>query len=223
VELRRQLMDGKLGRVFQVKARRTGPFPDRIKDAGVVIDLATHDLDLMLHLTGSTIERVHAETTRNIHTVHEDGLMALLRFADGSVGSLDVNWLTPYKLRDLTLVGERGMFVVDYLRQELSFSENGSLPNDWDQMAVLRGVSEGRTIRLVVPRVEPLRAELEAFAAAVRGGTPPAADGWDGLRALAAAEAILASARNSQMMAVPRAPVAAGVLRLHDSSSYQRG
>jgi UDP-N-acetylglucosamine 3-dehydrogenase len=214
VELRRQLAQGKLGRVFQVKARRAGPFPERIKDVGVVIDLATHDLDLMLHLTRSTIERVHAETTRNIHTEHEDGLMAVLRFADGSVGSLDVNWLTPYKVRDLTLVGARGMFVVDYLRQELLFCENGSVVNDWDHLAVLSGVSEGRTIRLVVPRIEPLRAELEAFLEAVRSRTTPAVDGWDGLQALVAAEAILASARNCVALSESSTELAlAGALR----------
>src|SRR5206468_8700144 len=45
VELRRQIKAGALGRIFQVKARRTGPFAARIRDAGVVIDLAIHDLD----------------------------------------------------------------------------------------------------------------------------------------------------------------------------------
>jgi predicted dehydrogenase len=69
VELRRQLADGALGRLFQIEARRAGPFPARVTDVGVAIDLATRDLDLMLQLTGCGVERVYAETMRNVHTL----------------------------------------------------------------------------------------------------------------------------------------------------------
>jgi predicted dehydrogenase len=127
----------------------------------------------------------------------------LLRFENGAVGSLDVNWLTPDKVRDLTVIGSGGMFVVDYLRQELLFCENGCLPNDWEHLAVLQGVSEGRMIRLVTPRMEPLRAELEAFVQAVQTRTAPPVGGRDGLLALAAAEAILASAASRDTVYMP--------------------
>jgi predicted dehydrogenase len=194
VELRRQVESGQLGQLFQIKARRAGPFPERIKDVGVAIDLATHDLDLMLQVAGPNIERIYGETTRNIHTLHEDMLLALIRFEGGSVGTLDVNWLTPTKVRDLTLIGSRGMFVVDYLRQELIFAENGSVLNEWDHLSMLNGVSEGRVVRLVTRPVEPLQAELSAFVDAVRRDVPPPVSGRDGLMALAVAESILASA-----------------------------
>jgi UDP-N-acetylglucosamine 3-dehydrogenase len=198
VELRRQLESGRLGQLFQIKARRAGPFPERIKDVGVAIDLATHDLDLMLQVAGPHIERIYGETTRNIHTLHEDMLLALLRFEGGSVGTLDVNWLTPTKVRDLTLIGARGMFVVDYLRQELVFAENGSVLNEWEHLSILNGVSEGRVVRLVTKPVEPLQAELSAFVDAVRRGVAPPVSGRDGLLALAVAEAILASASSGR-------------------------
>jgi predicted dehydrogenase len=213
VALHRELATGALGQVFEVKARRTGPFPERIKDVGVVIDLATHDLDLMLKLTGARLERVACETTRNIHTWHEDTLLALMRFSDGTIGSLDVNWLSPCKTRDLTLTGARGMFVVDYLTQQLWFFENGTARDGWDHLSVLTGVSEGRMIRLVTERVEPLRAELQSFVRSVRDDTPPEVTGADGLRALLAAEALLAAARTRSVIAVadPRQVVLAGV------------
>ena len=214
VELRRQLQNGALGRVFQIKARRAGPFPARVRDVGVAIDLATHDLDLMLQLAGSGIERIYGETMRNIHTLHEDMLFALIRFSDGTIGSLDVNWLTPNKVRDLTLVGARGMFVVDYLRQELFLSENGTVPTRWDRLSMLTGVSEGRTIRFVTQHVEPLHAELQSFIEAVRNKTTPVVTGRDGLQALVVAEAILASAAAGCAVCLEpgsaRVPVAAG-------------
>jgi UDP-N-acetylglucosamine 3-dehydrogenase len=190
--------------VFEIKARRTGPFPERVKDVGVVIDLATHDLDIMLKLTGAHVVRVACETTRNIHTVHEDSLLALIRFSDGTIGSLDVNWLSPCKTRDLTIIGARGMFVVDYLTQQLWFYENGTARDGWDHLARLAGVSEGRMIRLVTERDEPLRAELRSFIESVRTGTAPEVSGEDGLQALLAAEALLESASTRQITTVER-------------------
>src|SRR5579871_1958291 len=118
-ELKRRLDLGELGRVFQARVQRLGPFPARVRDVGVVLDLATHDLDVLRYLIGSEVTRIYAETEQRIHTAHEDLLSALLRFSNGVVASLDINWLTPTKVRKLYLTGERGMFVVDYLLQDL--------------------------------------------------------------------------------------------------------
>jgi UDP-N-acetylglucosamine 3-dehydrogenase len=210
--LHEQLLNGSLGHVFEIKARRTGPFPERVKDVGVVIDLATHDLDLMLKLTGAEIERMACEITRNVHTHYEDTLLALLRFSNATIASLDVNWLSPTKVRDLTVIGARGMFLVDYLTQQLSFYENGTVSDGWDQLARLSGVSEGRMIRLVTERTEPLRAELQAFVRSVRDGSQAAVTGQDGLKALLVAEDLLRVAGNADEAAAVDAhvPVVAG-------------
>ncbi len=191
--LKEYLSIGELGRVFQMDARRQGPFPARVKDVGVVIDLAVHDLDVMRFISGADIIRVFAETERRIHSEHEDLLTGLVRLDDNTVGTLTINWLTPTKIRELFVIGERGMFRVDYLTQDLYFFENATTPiGDWP-FRVLRGVSEGRMIRHVVVKKEPLRAELEAFLAAVRDEIPVAVDGQDGLRVLQLAQAIVTS------------------------------
>src|SRR6185295_12500511 len=158
IELKRRLSAGELGRVFQVHARRVGPFPERVRDVGVVLDLAPHDIDVMRFLLGSEVTRVQAETEQRINTDHEDMLAGVLRFANGVVGVLDVNWLTPTKIRELSVLGERGMFVVDYLARELTFYENAHLsgqPVDWAARH-LKGVSEGPVRRLHVEKREPL-------------------------------------------------------------------
>ena len=77
---------GELGRVLQVHARRVGPFPERVRDVGVVLDLAPHDIDVMRFITGSEVARVQAETEQRINTEHEDMLSGLLRFANGVDG-----------------------------------------------------------------------------------------------------------------------------------------
>lgn len=191
-----------LGRVFQVDARRQGPFPARVKDVGVVIDLAVHDLDVMRFISDAEIVRVYAETERRIHSTHEDLLTGLVRLEDNTVGTLAINWLTPTKIRELHVVGERGMFRVDYLTQDLYFYENATTPvGDWP-FRMLRGVSEGRMIRHVVAKKEPLRAELEAFLAALRNEIPVAVTGQDGLRVLELAQAIVTSGREHRVVEV---------------------
>ena len=193
VELKRRLDQGELGRIFEIAARRKGPFPVRVRDVGVVIDLAAHDLDIMWYLTGSEVTRVYAETAQRVHESREDMLSGLLRFRDGTVGVLDINWLTPTKIRELSVIGERGMFQVNYLTQDLFFFENAQAGEVWDTLSVLRGVAEGRMVRHVVPKREPLRSELEAFLATVRGEDVPVVNGEDGLRALRQAQAIVQS------------------------------
>jgi UDP-N-acetylglucosamine 3-dehydrogenase len=201
IELKRRLDAGQLGRVFQMHARRLGPFPARVRDVGVVVDLATHDLDIMRWLCGRDAVRVYAETRREIHTDNEDMLTGLVRFADGSQGVLEINWLTPTKVRELTVTGERGMFRADYLTQDLYFYENADCSLEgWTAMDVLRGVSEGAMTRYALQRKEPLRAELEAFLAAITEEDDQIVKGVDGLRSLDLALALTRAADHGRLI-----------------------
>jgi UDP-N-acetylglucosamine 3-dehydrogenase len=197
IELRRRLERGELGRLFTIHARRMGPFPARVRDVGVVIDLATHDLDVMSWLIGQPVERVHAETARRIHTAHEDLLSGLLRFADGTIGVLEVNWLTPTKVRELSVTGERGMFLVNYLTQDLYFYENIRADGQWETLGILTGVGEGNMVRLRIERREPLREELVSFVEAIRSDSEPLVSGADGLAAVALAQTLVEAGRTS--------------------------
>ncbi len=197
--LKDHLNQGELGRVFEMDARRQGPFPARVRDVGVVIDLAVHDVDVMRYICDADVTRVFAETERRIHSQHEDLLSGLLRFDNDSVGTLTINWLTPTKVRELYVTGEQGMFRVDYLTQDLYFFENATAQGaQWETLRILRGVSEGRMIRHVVAKREPLRAELEAFVSSVQGGEPVPVSGEDGLKALQVAQAIVRSGQTNQ-------------------------
>jgi predicted dehydrogenase len=200
IEVKRRLDAGELGRIFQIHATRVGPFPSRIRDVGVVIDLATHDLDLMRYLLNQEAVRVYAETDRNIHTAHEDMLSGVIKFSQGTVGVLDINWLTPTKRRTLTVTGEKGMFLANYLTQDLTFYENQAYPVEWEQLRALTGVAEGSSIRYALRKEEPLRAEITAFLASVRDGTPVAVPGSEGLEALRLAQAIVEAGRSNTVV-----------------------
>jgi len=192
IALKSQIESEALGKVYQIHARRIGPFPGRIRDVGVVVDLATHDLDIMHYLTDSHVTRLHAEVARRLHTSREDLLSAVLRFENDIIGMLDINWLTPTKVREISVIGERGMFVANYLTQDLVLYENDAAPHgsNWHELAVM-GVSEGRMIRFKVNKKEPLREELDAFVGAVRRRGAPPVRGEDGLLALALAQRLV--------------------------------
>jgi predicted dehydrogenase len=199
--LKDHLDEGELGRIFQIVCRRVGPFPSRIRDVGVVIDLAPHDLDIMRFVSGEEAVRVYAETEQQIHTDHEDLVTAQIRFTDGFTGVLEINWLTPVKIREVTVLGEQGMFRANDLTQDLFFHENADANGlDWSHLSLLKGVSEGKMIRYPIQRYEPLRAELQAFAESVLEDTPVPVSGEDGLAALELALAVVESGRSNQVV-----------------------
>jgi len=184
IELKRRLLANELGQIFHLHARRIGPFPSRIRDVGVTLDLATHDVDVMRYLVDAEVKHVYAETQRHIHHDYEDLLLGIVRFTNDAIGMLDVNWLTPTKIRELSVTGEKGMFLVNYLTQDVYFYENDYTPTNWDELRRLKGVSEGTMMRLKVQKAEPLRLQYEDVLAAVRDDTQPTVTGEDGLAVL---------------------------------------
>ncbi len=201
--LKQKLDNGDLGRIFQVICRRVGPFPARIRDVGVVIDLAPHDLDLMRFLTDMDPIRVFAETAQRIHTEYEDMVSGLLRFPENITGVLEINWLTPTKVREVLVLGERGLFRVDDLTQDLYLFENAQANGTlWPALQTLKGVSEGGMVRFALQRFEPLKAELQAFLRAIADGKQVPVTGEDGLAALRLALALVESGSTHRVIGV---------------------
>jgi UDP-N-acetylglucosamine 3-dehydrogenase len=202
-ELRRRLADGELGRIFQISATRLGPFPNRIRDVGVVVDLAPHDLDVMRYLVGAEPVRIYAETERRIHTEHEDLFNGIMKFSNGVIGVLNINWLTPTKRRVLTVTGERGMYVADYIAQDLVFYANPEADGAWVNAGAgtsVTSVAEGEMTRRSIRRQEPLAVELREFARAVRDGGAPPVDPHDAMVALLLARKMVESALSGQVI-----------------------
>ena len=190
----RQLLEaGELGRVYQVSARRVGPFPERVRDVGVVQDLAPHDIDVMRFLLESEVERAYAETLQGVATEHEDMLWGILRFENGAVGMLEVNWLTPVKVRELSVLGEKGLLRADYLSQEVVVYTKGEGVETRDAAPTI----------VAVQKAEPLRLELEAFVDAVRRGVAPPVSAADGLVALQIASMLVESALTGRVVEAP--------------------
>lgn len=200
MELKRHIIAGNVGQIFSLHARRLGPFPPRIRDVGVILDLATHDLDVMRYLTGAEVAYVFAESQQQVHQMHEDLLLGLIRFSNRAIGMLDVNWLTPTKVRELSVTGERGMYLVNYLSQDLYYYENDYTTTTWDALRSLTGVSEGTMTRLKVQKAEPLRLEYEDILAALRNDTEPTVKGEDGLAVLHLAHQLIKATQSKEVI-----------------------
>jgi predicted dehydrogenase len=203
VALRRRLEAGQLGDVFLVATERVGPFPERIKDVGVIKDLATHDLDIVGWIAGAPITTVAAQTAHRTGRPHEDLVLVNGRVATDVPFNTIVDWLSPTKTRRTRVLGDRGMLVAETVTADLTFYENGQVTSDWSSSQALRGVTEGDATRYALARSEPIRSELEAFRDLVAGDPDaPVVTLAQGFAAVRAAEAVLESARSGQTVQV---------------------
>lgn len=193
-ELKRRIKKGQIGEIFQIATRRVGPFPARIRDVGVVKDLASHDLDLTAWVADSPYESVSAQTSHMTGREYEDLVVVTGRLANGIVTNHLVNWLTPLKERLVTVTGTKGAFVADTLTGDLTWFANADVPNEWDAMSVLRGVAEGDMIRYAYPKPEPLKREHEAFRDAILGIRNDVVTMDEGLLVVKTCEDVLESA-----------------------------
>lgn len=200
VELKRRIMGGELGKIYKVHCNRMGPSVQRIYDVGVVIDLAIHEIYILKYLIDSDVKRVYAETERKIHSTYEDLLIGTMRFRNDVLGVINTNWITPRKFREITVTGEKGMFVANYLTQDLDFYENDFVKKNVDYKSHTMLVIEGKKIPIEVKKSEPLRNELEAFVSCVINNKKAPVSGNDGLEALRVAQKFLESAKQNKVM-----------------------
>jgi UDP-N-acetylglucosamine 3-dehydrogenase len=200
--LRTRLEAGELGEIYQIVTRRQGPFPGRIADVGVVMDLATHDIDLTAWVTGREYLQVAARTASRSGRPHEDMVSAVAGLSGGLMANHLVNWLSPFKERSTVITGERGSFVADTLTADLTFYANGAIGTEWEALRAFRGVAEGDMIRYAIPKREPLLVEHERFRDAVLGEQTDIVTLRQGMRTVEVAAAVLQSARSGQTVEV---------------------
>jgi UDP-N-acetylglucosamine 3-dehydrogenase len=163
VALRSKLQEGAIGQLLQITTKRVGPNPVRIGDVGVVLDLASHDIDLVHWLTGENYLEQSSQLLKVFGSKHEFSFLGIAKLNSGVTVSHEVNWISPRKTRQVTLIGDKGTLVADLLNAELRLYKNGVASSEWEMYKQLRGISEGEMVQFVVPVREPLGLEHEAI------------------------------------------------------------
>ena len=180
--------------ILSIAITRVGPFPPRMSNVGVVIDLAVHDIDLIRWFTDSDIVEVQPQLSSAV-AEREDIALLQFRTASGVLAHINTNWLTPFKARSVT-VATRGKYITgDLLTRQVTecfgFQPDGSYS--------MRHLSVGHA--------EPLRSELLAFLRAVRSGTTPAVTGEEAVASLEIATRCLDSRSAPAERQAPRVVV----------------
>lgn len=160
VKLKELIDAGILGQLLIISTRRVGPSVPRIRDVGVVIDSATHDIGVVKYLIGKEPVSVFSRVGSLKHP-KEDHAVIVLDF-EGTTACCEVNWFTPHKVRTLTATGSEGIAYLDYIEQTL----------------VVHNTHEKLDTNVI--KSEPLKAELENFLKSVITGAEPAVSGREG-------------------------------------------
>jgi predicted dehydrogenase len=200
----RELMDSHtLGNLYYYDSTRLnlGLFQH---DANVVWDLAPHDLSIIDYLIPDGPEAIVATGEKHVNGT-EDMAFVTMYFPDKVISHLNVNWLSPVKVRTTLIGGEKKMLVWNDLEadEKIKVYDKGvERSNDGPGEHELR-VSY-RAGDIWVPRieqVEALSAEAQYFVDCVLSGDTPFNDGHAGLRVVQMLEAIDRSmAHNGQMV-----------------------
>jgi UDP-N-acetylglucosamine 3-dehydrogenase len=157
--------------ILSIAITRVGPFPPRMSNVGVVIDLAVHDIDLIRWFTDSDIVEVQPQLSNAI-AEREDIALLQFRTASGVLAHINTNWLTPFKARSVTVATRKKYIMGDLLTRQVTecfgFQPDGSYS--------MRHLSVGHA--------EPLRTELQALVSAIRLGERPPVTGEQGVASL---------------------------------------
>jgi UDP-N-acetylglucosamine 3-dehydrogenase len=157
--------------ILSIAITRVGPFPPRMSNVGVVIDLAVHDIDLIRWFTDSEIVEIQPQLSSAV-AEREDIALLQFRTASGVLAHINTNWLTPFKARTIHVATRDKYLIADLLTMQVTecfgFQADGSYS--------MRHLSVGYA--------EPLRSELLAFIESIRSGRVPAVTGEEGVASL---------------------------------------
>ncbi len=188
VQRLRELITGnRLGEIISINIKRVGGLPPQLKNANVVLDLALHDIDICNFLLGEFPQEVTGHKSKNLVDEQEDSAVVLLKYGNASA-FIEVNWVTPVKIRTLDITGAKAFARLDYIEQTVTLYENthinqiDNVYTDFDEFVAKFSLTD--EIKVGVNKAEPLRCELESFIGSILTDQEPEVSGEDGYRVL---------------------------------------
>ncbi len=189
-KIRNLVEDGVLGKLYYYDSTRVnlGLFQH---DVNVLWDLAPHDLSIMDHLIKATPEAVVATGQRHLNG-HEDIAFMTVYYPDKVIAHINVNWLSPVKVRTTLIGGEKRMVVWNDLEADEKvkvYDKGVDITNREGVYELLVSYRSGDMWAPQIEQVEALRHELTYFAECISTGKEAFNDGCSGLRVVKMLEA----------------------------------
>lgn len=187
----KQLIDDEvLGRIYYYDSTRVnlGLFQH---DVNVLWDLAPHDLAIMDHLLGLEPELIVATGGAHVNSLENIAYLTVY-FPDNVLAHINVNWLSPVKVRTTFVGGQKKMLVWNDLdpAEKLRVYDKGADVNT--EQGLHKALVSYRTGDMFAPKIEEieaLRVETRYFIDCIQSGTKPFNDGQAGLRVVRILEA----------------------------------
>lgn len=197
-EMIRIVSNGALGEILHIDCVRTN-LGLLQKDSNVIYDLATHDLSIIDQMIHTLPQSVSASGISLAHTTQESIAYIHAGYPNGLHVHFQVSWLSPVKVRRMTVIGTKKMLVYDDMEPTEKikiYDKSISLINDPKKQQQLRiGYRIGSTVAPHIDVKEGLAGMANAFIHAIETGTPPVSDGKQGRRIVSVLEAATRSAR----------------------------
>lgn len=184
------------GELISLSSRRVSSFPERIKDVGVIHDMGTHDIDVSMYLVDSAVESVYTVGGSTGMTKFEDHAGLLMTFENGKSAFIEVNWLTPFKVRKVWLTCSNNFVEMDYMAQTMEISSSRFMDID---LADLYHIPQEYAVRRVsLKKQEPLKNELQDFISAIEKKAQPLVTGEEGVEVMRVVEAATRSLKEKR-------------------------
>ncbi len=184
------ITEGALGKLYYYDSTRVN-LGLLQHDVNVMWDLAPHDLSIMDHLIKEAPEAIVATGQKHLNG-HADVAYMTLYFPDNVIAHINVNWLSPVKVRTTLIGGEKKMLVWNDLEADEKVKVYDKGVNITNCEGVYEMLVHYRTGDMWAPQleqVEALRQELRYFVDCVSNGQSPFNDGAAGLRVVKMLEA----------------------------------
>jgi len=163
VKLKNELMNNNIGDIRQISTRRQGPFTNRTSKSGVVSDLVTHDIDLVIWLGSSSFKSIYTQAISMRNKFYEDAVSVTGMLKSNVIVNILANRINPYKDRSITIIGENYTYEADTMKSTLiRYSSAEQIVINKNILGSNTGL-QSQVTNYTISKSEPLLTEHENF------------------------------------------------------------
>ncbi|MEM5829234.1 MAG: Gfo/Idh/MocA family oxidoreductase [Candidatus Aenigmatarchaeota archaeon] len=206
-KLKKLIEEKEFGEILSIELKRLSIYHPRIRDCGVIIDLGIHDIDLVNFLLNQKLKSIYVTAFHKFvpNPEFEDYANIILNFKNNTIGKIEVSWISPIKIREITLIGSKNCCKVYTLQQKIEITESFLEKKNtltWEDYQEFIKKFEPKVKILQEENIEPLQIELRSFVDSVKFDKPVLVTGEEALKALEIATKAIESYKTGKVIFV---------------------